>query len=105
VEASSSNGGRSGQRRLAMRWHKCTAAGTGTATGTRRAAKAGKEKEETCRISGMVVKLADGTPLKGATVVLRNDEDLEHTIAAKTTADGRFALKNVPRAWGCSGTG
>jgi carboxypeptidase family protein len=69
------------------------------------AAKAGKEKEETCRISGMVVKLADGTPLKGATVVLRNDEDLEHTIAAKTTADGRFALKNVPRAWGCSGTG
>jgi hypothetical protein len=62
------------------------------------AAKAGKEKEETCRISGMVVKLADGTPLKGATVVLSNDEDREHTIAAKTTADGRFALKNVPPA-------
>ena len=62
------------------------------------AAKAGKEKEETCRISGMVVKLADGTPLKGATVFLRNDEDREHNIATKTTADGRFALKNVPPA-------
>jgi len=61
-------------------------------------AKAGREKEETCRISGMVVKLADGTPLKGATVVLRNDEDREQTIATKTTADGRFALKNVPPA-------
>lgn len=62
------------------------------------AAKVRKEKEETCRISGMVVKLADGTPLKGATVALSNDEDREHNIATKTMADGRFALKNVPPA-------
>jgi Carboxypeptidase regulatory-like domain len=54
------------------------------------------EKEATCRISGMVVKLADGAPLKGATVRVENGEDREHTIAAKTTADGRFELRNIP---------
>lgn len=53
-------------------------------------------KEETCRVSGMVVKLADGIPLKGATVRLENGEDREHTIATKTTGDGRFELRNVP---------
>jgi 5-hydroxyisourate hydrolase-like protein (transthyretin family) len=55
-----------------------------------------KEKDTTCRISGMVVKLADGAPLKNATVQLENGEDREHTIATKTAADGRFELKNVP---------
>src|SRR5258708_22343050 len=55
-----------------------------------------KEKAETCRVSGMVVKLADGIPLKGATVRLENGEDHEHTIATKTTGDGRFELRNVP---------
>jgi len=55
-----------------------------------------KEKEETCRISGMVVKLADGTPLKNATVQLTNDSDREHIIATQSGSDGRFALKNVP---------
>ena len=59
-------------------------------------AKSAKEKEAACRISGMVVKLADGTPLKGATVRVENGEDREHTIAAKTTADGRFELRNLP---------
>ena len=70
----------------------------GVATGSagQAVAKAGKEKEETCRVSGMVVKMVDGTPLKNATVQLRNDEDKEHTIAAKTGSDGRFGLKNVP---------
>src|SRR5262249_21217841 len=58
--------------------------------------KDGKEKEATCRISGTVVKLADGVPLKGATVWLENGEDREHTIATKTLANGRFELKNVP---------
>ena len=53
-------------------------------------------KEETCRVSGTVVKMADGTPLKNATVQLSAEADREHTIATKTTADGRFALKNVP---------
>lgn len=59
-------------------------------------AKGVKEKEETCRISGMVTKLADGTPLKNATVRLENGEEREHTIAARTTADGRYELRNVP---------
>jgi len=40
--------------------------------------------------------MADGTPLKNATVQLSAEADREHTIATKTTADGRFALKNVP---------
>ena len=60
------------------------------------ATKTAKDKDETCRVSGMVVKMVDGTPLKNATVQLRNNDDREHTIAAKTTADGRFALKSVP---------
>ena len=53
-------------------------------------------KEETCRIKGMVVKLADGTPLKNATVRLENGDNREHTIAAKTSGDGRYELRNVP---------
>jgi len=60
------------------------------------ASKDAKEKQETCQISGVVLKLADGTPLKGATVLLENGEDREHTIATKTPADGHFILKNVP---------
>jgi len=55
-----------------------------------------KQKEDTCRISGMVVKAADGAPLKGAGVSLRNNEDREHNIATTTTADGHFVLQNVP---------
>jgi 5-hydroxyisourate hydrolase-like protein (transthyretin family) len=58
--------------------------------------KDAKEKEETCRISGMVLKAMDGAPLKGATVRLENGEDHEHTIATKTAGDGRFELRNVP---------
>ena len=53
-------------------------------------------KEETCRIKGMVAKLADGTPLKNAIVRLENGDNREHTIAAKTSADGRYELRNVP---------
>jgi protocatechuate 3,4-dioxygenase beta subunit len=44
----------------------------------------------------MVVKMADGTPLKNATVLLSAEADREHTIATKTAADGQFALKSVP---------
>ena len=62
------------------------------------AAKAGKEKEDTCWVSGLVVKMADGSPLKNAMVRLENEEDHEHTIAARTSADGRFELRNVPAA-------
>jgi hypothetical protein len=68
----------------------------GGAATTANAAKAGKDKDETCRVFGMVVKMADGAPLKNATVRLENDSDREHVIATKTTADGRFELRNVP---------
>jgi hypothetical protein len=34
----------------------------------------------------MAVRLADGIPLKGATVRLENGEDHQHTIATKTDA-------------------
>lgn len=60
------------------------------------AATAAKEKEETCRISGMVVKLADGVPLKNATIQLENPEDREHTIATRSRSDGRFELRKIP---------
>jgi hypothetical protein len=53
-------------------------------------------KEDTCVISGMVVRKDDSAPLKGAIVELLQTEDREHTIAAKTAVDGRFELKNVP---------
>ena len=60
------------------------------------ASKDAKEAEKTCRILGMVVKLADGTPIKNATVQLDHLEDRQRTIATKTTGDGRFELKSVP---------
>jgi hypothetical protein len=53
-------------------------------------------KEETCTVSGMVVRKMDGAPLKGATVWLGSDENRERTIATTTAADGRFELKNLP---------
>jgi carboxypeptidase family protein len=52
--------------------------------------------DETCVVSGMVIAKTDSTPLKGATVQLWSDDDNEHTIAAKSAADGRFELRNVP---------
>lgn len=51
--------------------------------------------EDTCTVSGMVVRRTDSAPLKSAVVQLIG-EDHDHTIATKTTLDGRFALKNVP---------
>lgn len=52
--------------------------------------------EQTCIVSGMVIRSQDSAPLKNATVQLTNDSDREHNIATKTTADGHFLLKNVP---------
>jgi hypothetical protein len=52
--------------------------------------------DETCTVSGMVIRAQDSAPLKNATVELSNDADREHHIATKTSADGHFALKNVP---------
>ncbi len=59
-------------------------------------AQTGKPNEQLCTISGIVVRKADSGPLKGATVQLVSDVDREHTIAAKTMADGQFELRNVP---------
>lgn len=58
---------------------------------------ANKPKQETCTVSGMVVKLAGSAPLKSARVELRNVEDGSHAYAATTDAGGRFTLKNVER--------
>ena len=52
--------------------------------------------EETCVLSGMVIRQLDSAPLKGAQVRLFSSEDRQHTIAIRTAADGRFELKNVP---------
>jgi hypothetical protein len=58
---------------------------------------ANKPKQETCTISGMVVKLDGSAPLKSARVELSSVEDRTHAYAATTDADGRFTLKNVER--------
>src|SRR5262249_17793226 len=55
-----------------------------------------KENETTCAVSGMVVKAADGAPLKNAWIRLSVPNDREHNIAAKTNAEGKFELKNLP---------
>lgn len=52
--------------------------------------------DETCVLTGLVVAKLDNSPLKNATVSLRNSDDSDHTIATKTTSDGRFELKNIP---------
>ena len=56
---------------------------------------AAKPKQETCTVSGMVVKLAGSAPLKSARVVLNGVEDATRAYAANTDAGGRFLLKNV----------
>src|ERR1700739_4383564 len=52
--------------------------------------------DQTCTVSGIVIRSQDSAPLKNATVQLANDSDQEHHIATKTTADGHFLLKSVP---------
>jgi len=52
--------------------------------------------EQTCTVSGIVIRSQDSAPLKNATVQLANNPDRERHIATKTTADGHFLLKNVP---------
>jgi Carboxypeptidase regulatory-like domain len=58
---------------------------------------ANKPKQETCIVSGMVVKLAGSAPLKSAKVVLTGVEDRTHAYAATTDTGGRFTLKSVER--------
>jgi protocatechuate 3,4-dioxygenase beta subunit len=52
-------------------------------------------KEETCSVSGIVIKMADSAPLRKAHVSLISVEDTTRTVAAVTNADGRFALKSI----------
>ena len=56
----------------------------------------GNAGEETCVVSGVVIRSLDSAPLKNATVQLVSGEDREHTIATRTTADGHFELRSVP---------
>jgi carboxypeptidase family protein len=76
---------------LVLFWAAALQAQTPSAPATRPSSA-----DETCVVSGIVITKADSSPLKGATVRLWNDEDNEHTIAAKSGADGRFELKNIP---------
>jgi protocatechuate 3,4-dioxygenase beta subunit len=52
-------------------------------------------KEESCSVSGIVIKMADSAPLRKAHLILRSVEDPNRTVAAVTNADGRFALKDI----------
>jgi hypothetical protein len=55
-----------------------------------------RSDEQTCTVSGTVIRSRDNAPLRNVTVQLVNDSDREHHIATKTTGDGRFLLKSVP---------
>ena len=52
--------------------------------------------QQTCTVSGVVVRNVDGTPLKGATVLMVSDESRQNAITASTGADGHFELRNIP---------
>jgi hypothetical protein len=52
-------------------------------------------KEDQCRISGMVVKLAGSEPLRKTRVSLQSVDDRTHTVAVVTDAGGRFELKGI----------
>lgn len=54
-----------------------------------------KRKEETCTVSGMVIKLAGSEPIKSAVVRLRNADDQNQGYRALTDAAGHFELKGV----------
>ena len=52
-------------------------------------------KEESCSVSGIVIKMTDSAPLRKARVSLISVEDPTRTVATVTNADGRFALKSI----------
>ena len=52
--------------------------------------------QQTCTVSGVVVRNVDGTPLKGATVLMVSDESRQNAITVSTGADGHFELRNIP---------
>jgi hypothetical protein len=52
-------------------------------------------KEESCSVSGMVMKMADSAPLRKAHVTLSSVEDPNRTVGAITGTDGHFAMKGI----------
>jgi hypothetical protein len=52
-------------------------------------------KAEDASVSGMVVRLAGGEPLKGASVQLQNLENRAQTSSTVTDAGGRFEMKGI----------
>jgi protocatechuate 3,4-dioxygenase beta subunit len=52
-------------------------------------------KEDQCRITGMVVKLAGSGPLRKTRVSLQSVDDRSRTVAVVTDAGGRFELKGL----------
>jgi hypothetical protein len=54
-----------------------------------------KVKKETCTVSGMVVKLAGGEPIKSAIVRLKKADDQSQGYRATTDAGGHFELNGV----------
>src|SRR5215475_9658836 len=52
-------------------------------------------KEDLCKISGSVAKLAGGEPLRKARVELRSEENRDQAISAVTDAGGLFTLKGI----------
>lgn len=54
-----------------------------------------RAKQETCTVSGMVVKLAGSEPVKSASVRLRKADDQNQGYGTLTDAGGHFDLKGV----------
>jgi len=54
-----------------------------------------RPKTEECSVSGIVVKLAGGEPVKTATVQLQNLQDLGRTTSVVTDVSGRFELRGI----------
>lgn len=52
-------------------------------------------KQDECKVSGTVVKLAGGEPLRKAKVQLQSTDDRTHSVSVVTDAGGRFALKGI----------
>jgi hypothetical protein len=52
-------------------------------------------KEDSCSVSGTVMKMADSTPLRKARLSLISVDDPNRAVAAVTTVDGQFELKDV----------
>src|SRR5258708_32925307 len=53
------------------------------------------QNNEKCVVAGTVVRLDTGEPLKKATVILRNHDNVEQSAFAITDAQGRFQFDKV----------